>query len=63
MKNNNVAYSDIQNLKWAIDQAECWRGSMVGNPDPRPLNKFDEDIKRARRTLMKLRKNYKSTKK
>lgn len=49
-------------LKWAVDNAEDWRGSMTGNPDPGPLREFDENIKIAKGALKKLKHRGKSEK-
>ncbi len=35
-------------LAWAYNQAEAWRGCLVGNPDPVPLIKFDQKLSRIR---------------
>ena len=36
-------------LDLAIREAEGWRGTMVGNPDPEPLAEFDETIRQMKR--------------
>ena len=46
---------DLKNLGWAIARAEEWEGSMVGNPDTAPLERFQKRIKRAKYALKKLR--------
>lgn len=38
-------------LRWALDQAENWRGSMTGNPDPRPLEEFDKRVRKCKEAL------------
>ena len=43
-------------LKRAIEEAEGWRGSMIGNPDPEQLEEFDEFIATARKALKAVRK-------
>jgi hypothetical protein len=42
-------------LRWAVGQAEMWRGSLVGNPDVTELRNFDEAIKSCKETLKALR--------
>lgn len=34
-------------LRWAVVQAEAWRGSLVGNPDTTELDKFDAKVAEA----------------
>lgn len=46
-----LSKADINTLNWAIDEAETWRGSMIGNPDPVPLRQFDAKIRKARKAL------------
>ena len=46
-----LSITQITYLRWAVDQAELWRGSMVGNPDTEPLEKFDQFISDARQAL------------
>ncbi len=41
----------IKALRRAVDEAEVWRGSMTGNPDPEPLEEFDAFIAEAREAL------------
>ena len=41
-------------LKEAIDSAEGWRGTLIGNPDPEPLEAFDKEILAMRVALAKL---------
>lgn len=56
MKNpNRITRSDVLVLRNVIDEAEVWRGSMVGNPDPVPLQQFDAFIARARQALERVR--------
>ena len=48
--------SDIYALKWANENAEDWRGSLVGNPDPEPLEYFDLMVCAAKKALRKVKK-------
>lgn len=48
---NRITLRQKQILAWAIDEAETWRGTMVGNPDPEPLAEFDAMIEEAREAL------------
>ncbi|MNQ65307.1 hypothetical protein D3C85_797600 [compost metagenome] len=41
----------VKALRDAVNLAEGWRGSMVGNPDPEPLEAFDRAIRRAKQAL------------
>lgn len=43
-------------LAWAVGWARDWRGSLVGNPDPKPLAAFDTMVNRARAALKMIRK-------
>lgn len=54
-KDNVLTATDIRALAWAIDNAEDWRGSMTGNPDPEPLREFDAAIAKAKAALRKVR--------
>lgn len=42
---------DLQALRWAVGQAETWRGSYIGNPDSSELAHFDKCIKEAKAAL------------
>lgn len=44
----------------AIDNWEVWRGTLVGDLDPEPLQKFDAQINRAKRALEQLRAQQKA---
>lgn len=52
----------IQALKWAVEQAESWRGSMTGNPDPEPLEAFDKQVADAKGALKAIKDRIKSDK-
>jgi len=45
-------------LDWAVSEAEAWRGSLVGNPDTRPLVAFDRKVGIARSALQKIKDAY-----
>jgi hypothetical protein len=45
----------IKLLKEAIDEAAGWRGTLVGNPDPQPLEEFDSRIAAMRAALEAVR--------
>lgn len=47
----------IAALAWAVREAEGWRGSLVGNPDPGPLMEFDANIAAAKEALKDLRRD------
>lgn len=55
MKLIDITYNDYRLLKKAVDSAEAWRGSKVGNPDPKPPQAFDKEIKAMREVLKKIR--------
>lgn len=46
----------LKALADAIDSAEGWRGTLVGNPDPVPLELFDAEIARMRAALAAVRR-------
>jgi hypothetical protein len=46
----------IRALKWAVENAAFWRGALVGNPDPKPLAKFDRQVEKARSALKEVRR-------
>lgn len=51
----------LNRLLWrAVSEAEAWRGSMTGNPDPGPLEEFDAFIAKAKQALKKVRRNDRS---
>lgn len=54
--------SHIKALAWAVDEAEGWRGSLTGNPDPVPLAEFDAKIAQAKAALRELRHDIKKAK-
>lgn len=45
----------IKSLAEALDEAEGWRGTLIGNPDPEPLKEFDANIRRMRDALKAVR--------
>jgi hypothetical protein len=47
--------SEIRLLAEAVEEARTWRGTMTGNPDPRPLAEFDARIERMRAAIRKLK--------
>ena len=51
---NPLTLHDIRLLKWCVNEAETWRGTMVGNPDPAPLAAFDARIATARAAIRKV---------
>lgn len=55
-KSTPVSQRHLSALKRAIDEAEGWRGSMIGNPDPEPLEEFDGFIATARKALKSVRR-------
>lgn len=50
---------EYRDLRWAVNEAEAWKGYFVGNPDPQPLLAFEEKVRLARRVLKKLSPNKK----
>jgi hypothetical protein len=52
--------TQINLLKEAIREANGWRGTMLGNPDPRPLAFFDANIQ-AMRAALKIVEEQQST--
>lgn len=55
-KSSLVSQKHLNALKRAIDEAEGWRGSLIGNPDPEQLEEFDEFIDTAKAALKSVRK-------
>lgn len=51
-----ISYREIYMLARAVEQAEEWRGALVGNPNPGPLQEYDAFIAQCKATLRKLRK-------
>lgn len=41
----------VRALARAVKEAESWRGSLVGNPDPQPLEDFDVFIAEAKEAM------------
>lgn len=52
----------LRALTWAVSQAEAWRGSLVGDPDPDTLEAFDLTVTRAKDALKALRLERKAKK-
>ncbi|UXX42089.1 hypothetical protein [Pseudomonas phage phiH2] len=52
-----LTQSELRALARAVSEAEAWRGSMVGNPDPGPLEEFDAFVAKAKQALKKVRRN------
>ena len=48
-------------LKWAVGEAETWRGSMIGNPDTSALDEFERRLNLAKIALKKLSDARKKT--
>jgi hypothetical protein len=46
-------------LKEAIDSAEAWEGSLIGNPDPEPLDDFRFQIAAMRGALVIVKEQQK----
>jgi hypothetical protein len=46
-----LTQAGVKLLEEAINSAETWRGSMIGNPDPEPLASFDEEIAAMRKAI------------
>ena len=54
-KTPNLSNVDMSALATAVEMANDWRGSQVGNPDPEPLRAFDAGIARMRAALAKVK--------
>jgi hypothetical protein len=52
-----LTQSELRALSRAVSEAEAWRGSMTGNPDPGPLEEFDAFVAKAKQALKKVRRN------
>lgn len=50
----------IDALQRAIDEAEVWRGTLTGNPDPTALEEYDAFIATARAGLKEVRAVYRT---
>lgn len=50
-----LSRAEIRLLADAVTEANNWRGSMVGNPDPEPLARFDAQIAKMRAAIRKLK--------
>ncbi len=50
----NLTKTEYAYLRWAIGQAEMWRGSLVGNPDTTALVQFDKHIRTCKHALKKV---------
>lgn len=46
--------------KWLISVAKAFRGCLVGNPDPEPLQDYDFKIREARRLLLPRKRKTKN---
>jgi hypothetical protein len=55
-KSTLVSQKHLNALKRAIDEAEGWRGQLIGNPDPGPLEEYDGFIAEARVALKSVRR-------
>lgn len=42
---------NISALKRAVEASAAWRGSLVGDPNPAPLEAFDAEIKLQRQAV------------
>jgi len=42
-------------LRWAVNAAGDWRGSLTGNPDTTELIQFDLQMKECKKILLKLK--------
>lgn len=51
---NRLTVAQRAALRRAVSEAEGWRGALVGNPDPEPLEEFDEFIEVAKDALKAL---------
>lgn len=47
--------TQVDALTWAVREAEGWRGSLIGNPDPQPLQIFDAKVVKAKQALRDLK--------
>lgn len=56
-----LTQSELRALSRAVSEAEAWRGSMTGNPDPGPLEEFDAFVAKAKQALKKVRRNNNNT--
>lgn len=54
MNDNALTKQELRMLRWAVREAAAWRGTLVGNPDPVPLQDFDACIKIAKTAVKKL---------
>lgn len=52
-----LTQSELRALARAVSEAEAWRGSMVGNLDPGPLEEFDAFVAKAKQALKKVRRS------
>jgi hypothetical protein len=53
-----LRHKHVKALTRAVWEAEAWRGQLVGNPDPRPLEEFDRFIATAREALKVVKQSY-----
>jgi hypothetical protein len=61
MIDEKLTKGDIRALSWAIENADYWRGSLVGNPDTTALILHDEYVTRAKKAIVKVKKLRKLT--
>lgn len=47
--------TDIRALARAVSAFESWRGSLVGDPDPGPLETFDKDLSKMQQALRRVK--------
>jgi len=45
----------ISVLRWFIKYTTDWRGSLIGNPNPKPLKDFDKKLRKAKRLLKRFK--------
>lgn len=50
-----LSRAEIRLLAEAVSEANDWRGSLVGNPDPGPLDEFDARITKMKAAIKKLK--------
>jgi hypothetical protein len=53
-----LRHKHVKALQRAVAEAACWRGNLIGNPDPYPLEEFDKHIATAREALKIVRQTY-----
>lgn len=50
-----LSRAEIRLLADAVAEANGWRGTLVGNPDPEPLERFDAQIAKMKAAIRKLK--------